>query len=196
MTRLAIFVDGAYLEHLAQFRAIDFGALKERLANGAEVLRCYYFDALPYLPFDAHRSETTKYNRKHRLITAIRYLPRFEVRLGRVKLCGDDGKRQQKQVDCYLTAECVRLASKGYISDAVVLAGDEDFVPPVRIMKEEGVVVHLFHGAGVADELLAEADEHTLITTDFIDSILRHQRLAAANETRLALERGMAEMRK
>ena len=51
MTRTAIFIDGAYLgKTLKKFGEpkVDFQQLSEKMANGADILRTYYYDCSPY----------------------------------------------------------------------------------------------------------------------------------------------------
>ena len=68
----------------------------------------------------------------------------------------------------------VQLTAKQNIHEAVLLAGDSDFIPAVTAAKTEGVVVKLFHGERPHSDLWREADERTQITQGFIDSILLH----------------------
>lgn len=69
--------------------------------------------------------------------------------------------------------DLVLLAAKGQISDAVILAGDSDFLPAIDAAKPEGVVIHLFHGNRPHADLVARCDERTRIDQSFIDSILQ-----------------------
>ena len=66
----------------------------------------------------------------------------------------------------------VQLAARQTIQEAVLLAGDSDFIPAVTAAKAEGVLVRLFHGERPHSDLWQEADERTQITQDFADSII------------------------
>jgi hypothetical protein len=52
MSRIAVFIDGAYLEFVLrhEFGAprIDFELLVKRLSDGRDLLRTYYYDCLPF----------------------------------------------------------------------------------------------------------------------------------------------------
>jgi hypothetical protein len=52
MGRVAVFIDGAYLDYVLRdefARArIDYGRLSEELAGGIDLLRTYYYHCLPY----------------------------------------------------------------------------------------------------------------------------------------------------
>ena len=101
------------------------------------------------------------------------------VRLGTFRGQGHRGvddrgkpRYEQKRVDILLGVDLVQLAAKQNIQEAVMLAGDSDFIPAVIAAKSEGVVIKLFHGERPHSDLWREADERTQITQSFIDSIL------------------------
>ena len=104
-------------------------------------------------------------------------LPRFEVRLGRLQRREDSQGRpfyQQKRVDILLGIDMVQLAAKGHIREAVLLAGDSDFIPAVTAAKSEGVIVSLFHGTGCHRDLMREVDERRRFDQALIDSVARN----------------------
>jgi uncharacterized LabA/DUF88 family protein len=77
----------------------------------------------------------------------------------------------QKQVDILLGVDLVTLAAKNQITDAIILAGDSDFLPAIEMAKREGVAIHLYHGAYPHSDLVAAADERVRIDSAFIDTI-------------------------
>lgn len=98
------------------------------------------------------------------------------MRLGKLAFRGtQDGRPifEQKRVDILLGVDLVQLAAKHQITDAMVLAGDSDFLPAIEIAKQEGVVVHLFHGASPHNELLTRCDERVRIDDEIVDAIRR-----------------------
>ena len=104
-------------------------------------------------------------------------LPRFEVRQGRLEFRGNatDGRPifEQKRVDIMLGVDMVQLAAKGYIQQALLLAGDSDFIPAVAAAKAEGVLVKLFHGRSYHIDLLREVDERVTLDQCFVNSVRR-----------------------
>ena len=52
-------------------------------------------------------------------------------------------KYEQKGIDVLLGTDLTKLSAKQSISTAVLIAGDHDFVAPVKSAKEEGVLVRL-----------------------------------------------------
>ncbi len=50
--------------------------------------------------------------------------------------------------------------------------GDSDFIPAIRAAKNEGVLIHLYHGASAHKSLVELADERTVITSAFLADVL------------------------
>ncbi len=181
MGRIAIFIDAAYLQRTLknEFTSarIDFEKLVKEMAGGREILRSYYYDCEPYQSNPPTTEEKERFGRVQRFHYALDKIPRFQVRLGKLAFRGldENGKSifQQKRVDIQMGVDLVLLAAKHQISDAVILAGDSDFLPAIGAAKPEGVVIHLFHGNRPHADLVAKCDERTIIYQDFIDSILQ-----------------------
>jgi uncharacterized LabA/DUF88 family protein len=181
MSRTAIFIDGAYLQFVLkeEFSSpkIDFHLLAQKVAGGREILRTYYYDCLPYQSPNPTKEENERFGKKQRFFSALEKNPRFQVRQGRLEFRGRDAKGvpifEQKRVDILMGVDLALLAAKHQITDAIVIAGDSDFLPAIEAAKSEGVVIHLFHGKSPHRDLMAVCDERTKIEQPFIDSILR-----------------------
>lgn len=180
MSRCAIFIDGAYLEFLLRDEfgraPIDFSALVTRLTGNRDLLRAYYYDCLPYQSARPTEEERDRFARKQRFHQALSHIPRFEVRLGKLEYRGNQNGHpifEQKRVDILLGVDLVQLAAKHQITEAMIVAGDSDFLPAIEVAKQEGVVVHLYHGARPHNELVMRCDERSRIDADFIEGIRR-----------------------
>ncbi|MBI4462165.1 MAG: NYN domain-containing protein [Acidobacteria bacterium] len=190
MSIVAVFLDGGYIEKLLkldhQQASIDFGKLAQEMAAPDELLRAYYYHCLPYQSNPPTEEEKQRYAARHRFITALKFLPRFEVRLGRLAYrgIGLDGKPifQQKRVDCMLGVDMALLAGKGKITNVALFTGDSDFIPAVEAAKRESVLITLWHGSLTSEEtkpsreLFEIADERIEFTTDHVRKILRPQK--------------------
>ncbi len=177
--RVAIFVDGGYLESVLrdEFRGarIDHGKLSSTMAGDDTILRTYCYDCPPYQSNPPTEEEKTRYANKRRFFTYLERLPRYSVRLGILaKRTSPDGspRFEQKRVDILLGVDLVQLAAKGQIQQAILLAGDSDFIPAVTAAKQEGVIVRLYHGARPHNDLWQEVDERVRIDQPLIDAIL------------------------
>ncbi len=177
--RVAIFIDGAYLDYLLKDEfggvRIDYSALSQHMAGDSDILRTYYYHCPPYQGNPPTQDESERYSTQRRFFNTLDKLPRYSVRLGRLARRLDHRGRpryEQKRVDILLGVDMVQLAAKQNIQEAILLAGDSDFIPAVAAAKSEGVVIKLFHGERPHSDLWQETDERTRITQGFIDSIL------------------------
>jgi uncharacterized LabA/DUF88 family protein len=183
MDRVALFIDGAYFAYglKAEFEEprLDFALLANALAGSKEILRTYYYHCLPYQSDPPTTQEATRFGRMQSFVDQLNRLPRFQIRLGKLALRGirADGERifVQKRVDIMLGVDLVLLSAKGQISNAVLLAGDSDFLPAVEVARNEGVLVHLYHFTKNPPhrELWDACDERTPITQTLIDRVRR-----------------------
>ena len=182
--RVAIFFDGAYLDKvlLHEFGGarIDYHALSQKLKGNSFILRTYYYHCPIFQGDPPTQKERERYSIQRKFFDSINKLPRFAVRLGKLARRGSnpDGTPhyEQKRVDIQLSVDMVQLATKHRIEDAVLLAGDSDFIPAVVAAKSEGVLVRVFHGDRIHYDLSQEADERNRITPDLVNSVLRNPR--------------------
>ena len=185
--RAAIFIDGAYLDFVLKDEfndaRIDYQALSKHLAGDSDILRTYYYHCPPYQGNPPTQEERERYAAQRRFYTALEQIPRYTVRLGRLAYRGTDPsgqpKYEQKRVDILLGVDLVQLAAKQAIQEAILVAGDSDFIPAVVAAKSEGVLIKLFHGSRPHADLHQESDERVQITQTLVDSIRRHPRLAS-----------------
>jgi uncharacterized LabA/DUF88 family protein len=185
----AVFIDGGYLDKVL-YRdhgnaRIDFEKLAKLMSQPDELLRAHYYHCMPYQSNPPTPEESMRYGGRHRFITKLSLLPRFEVRLGRLVCRGIDkttGERifQQKRVDCMIGVDMALLAGKGKITNAAILTGDSDLMPAIESVKREGVLTTLWHGGLSPEnrpsaELYALVDERRQFTTELIQGILLHR---------------------
>jgi uncharacterized LabA/DUF88 family protein len=116
-----------------------------------ELLRVYWYDAA------RDRVPTID----QRVVAQMAWV---KLRLGNLNARG-----QQKGVDANIRADMEALARHRAITDAVLIAGDEDMVPAVEAAQAYGVNVHLWgieppYGTNQAERLVWESD-----TVDVLD---------------------------
>lgn len=179
MSRVAIFIDGAYWSYVLKDEfglvKIDYKALADNMAGGIDILRTYYYHCPPFQSSSPTDEEKERFARAQSFFVALDRLPRYEVRLGRLAHRGLDANGQpifqQKRVDIMLGVDLALLAGKNQITHAILLAGDSDFIPAVVAAKNEGVLVRLYHGKNCHKDLWDCVDERIPITKSFIDAI-------------------------
>ncbi len=176
MERVAIFIDEGYLnkalESLGRPR-LDYGRFIEAIQGDMPLLRTYYYYCMPYQSPTPTPEERNMYQAKLSFVRYLSRLPRFELRQGRLIKRGTE--YVQRRVDIMLASDLVRLSVSGQIKEAVLVAGDSDFVPAIAIAKDAGVLVTLCYAPGAAhDELLDACDELVPITRDLLEDCLRN----------------------
>lgn len=189
MASLAIFLDGGYLDALCKNHfggvRMDYQKLsaeihrrvEEASAGTVEHLRTYYYTCPPYQGNPPTADESRLLAGYQRFVHAVSFIPRFELREGRLQRRGSDQSGrpifQQKRVDLLLGLDIASLSAKQQVMNVALLAGDGDFHPAVRVAKQEGVSFWLLHGpAGTySRELWQEADERVEIDAAFISVV-------------------------
>lgn len=185
MHRVAVFVDGGYLDKELDDKRrgnrIDFGKLMRNIVQQAgsdkEIVRVYYYHCLPYQSSPPTQEQSEKFGGAQGFFRALQRTSRFEVRLGRLAFRGTraDGTPifEQKRVDLMLGLDLMSLAAKHIVDEVFIVAGDSDFVPAVNAVKKEGIVVYLVHGETPHDDLLDEVDERIKITQELVGGCYR-----------------------
>src|SRR5271169_5011475 len=168
LARYAIMVDVGYIYAAAgellfgsasrrEYR-VDTDKLIQTLTRQAdsqlrgELLRVYWYDAA--------RDRVPTIDQRE-----IAQMPWVKLRLGNLNARG-----QQKGVDAQIRAAMEALARHRAITDAILVAGDEDMVPAVEAAQAYGVRIHLWgveppYGTNQAERLVWESD-----TVDVLDS--------------------------
>jgi uncharacterized LabA/DUF88 family protein len=121
-----------------------------------QLLRVYWYDAA--------RDRVPTFDQR-----VIAQMPLVKLRLGNLNARG-----QQKGVDAQIRADMEALARHRAITDAILVAGDEDMVPAVEAAQAFGVRVHLWgveppYGTNQAERLVWESDTVGVLERAFID---------------------------
>jgi len=196
LSRYAIMVDVGYIyasagELLFSATArkeykVDADKLIQALTRHAEdqvrgeLLRVYWYDAA--------RDRVPTFDQR-----VIAQMPWVKLRLGNLNARG-----QQKGVDAQIRADMEALARHRAITDAILVAGDEDMVPAVEAAQAFGVRVHLWgveppYGTNQAERLVWESDTVDVIERSFIEPFFTRQ-LAPEPTAAAAADTGAARV--
>ena len=193
LSRYAIMVDVGYIYAAAgellfsaasrrEYR-VDADKLIQALTRHAdelvrgELLRIYWYDAA--------RDRVPTIDQR-----VIAQMPWVKLRLGNLNARG-----QQKGVDAQIRADMEALARHRAITDAILVAGDEDMVPAVEAAQAFGVRVHLWgieppYGTNQAERLVWESDTVEVLERSFVEPYFTRQPVAepaaTANSSPLA----------
>ncbi len=127
-----------------------------------ELLRVYWYDAA--------RDRVPTIDQR-----VIAQMPWVKLRLGNLNARG-----QQKGVDAQIRADMEALARHRAITDAILVAGDEDMVPAVEAAQAFGVRVHLWgieppYGTNQAERLVWESDTVEVLERSFLEPYFTRQ---------------------
>ncbi len=100
----------------------------------------------------------------HRYQRTLRVIEGVQLRPGQLIEWGD--RRTQKAVDTLLVADMIQAAYKSQCSDMVLVTGDADMIPGVRVAVDAGVRVHL---VGFGWDSISSALRHACDTTTVFD---------------------------
>jgi uncharacterized LabA/DUF88 family protein len=178
LSRYAIMVDVGYIYASAgellfsaasrrEYR-VDADKLIQALTRQAEdqvrgeLLRVYWYDAA--------RDRVPTIDQR-----VIAQMPWVKLRLGNLNARG-----QQKGVDAQIRADMEALARHRAITDAILVAGDEDMVPAVEAAQAYGVRVHLWgveppYGTNQAERLVWESDTVDVLERSFVEPYFTRQ---------------------
>jgi uncharacterized LabA/DUF88 family protein len=181
LSRYAIMIDVGYIYASAgellfsagsrrEYR-VDADKLIQALTRHAddqvrgELLRVYWYDAA--------RDRVPTIDQR-----VIAQMPWVKLRLGNLNARG-----QQKGVDAQIRADMEALARHRAITDAVLVAGDEDMVPAVEAAQAFGVRVHLWgveppYGTNQAERLVWESDTVLVLERSFVEPYFSRQPVA------------------
>jgi uncharacterized LabA/DUF88 family protein len=142
----------------------------DELVRG-ELLRVYWYDAA--------RDRVPTIDQR-----VIAQMPLVKLRLGNLNARG-----QQKGVDAQIRADMEALARHHAITDAVLVAGDEDMVPAVEAAQAYGVRVHLWgieppYGTNQAERLVWESDTVEILDSAFVRPYFTRQPVTVAETAR------------
>jgi uncharacterized LabA/DUF88 family protein len=178
LSRYAIMVDVGYIYAAAGELLFSASSRREyrvdadklihsliRHADGqvpGELLRVYWYDAA--------RDRVPTIDQR-----VIAQMPWVKLRLGNLNARG-----QQKGVDAQIRADMEALARHRAITDAILVAGDEDMVPAVEAAQAFGVRVHLWgveppYGTNQAERLVWESDTVEVLERSFVEPYFTRQ---------------------
>jgi uncharacterized LabA/DUF88 family protein len=171
LARYAVLVDVGYIYAAAgellfgtssrrDFRVDAVGLISSVTKHADEIFRG---ELLRVYWYDAARDRVPTIDQR-----VIAQMAWVKLRLGNLNARG-----QQKGVDANIRADMEALARHRAITDAVLIAGDEDMVPAVEAAQAYGVRVHLWgieppYGTNQAERLVWESDTVDVLEAGFL----------------------------
>ncbi|HUB37634.1 MAG TPA: NYN domain-containing protein [Streptosporangiaceae bacterium] len=178
LSRYAIMVDVGYIYASAGELLFGATARKEYKVDADKLIQaltrhaedCVRGELLRVYWYDAARDRVPTFDQR-----VIAQMPWVKLRLGNLNARG-----QQKGVDAQIRADMEALARHRAITDAILVAGDEDMVPAIEAAQAFGVRVHLWgveppYGTNQAERLVWESDTVDVLERTFIEPFFTRQ---------------------
>ena len=136
--RISIFIDGSNLYYSLKdlgVSKINFQKLVDLLKKDRLLVSVFYYNASLDISIDKK-----KYWEQQKFFDALRIIPGFNVVLARMRKHEREGKFefQVKGDDVYLAIDLVSGAYENLYDIALIVSGDEDFVPAIRKVQKLG----------------------------------------------------------
>lgn len=181
-----VFIDGGYFakvrENLGVYN-VNFAMFSDLLCADSNMQRLFtfYYDCPPFQSNPPTATERIRKANFDRFERSLHFLPRFQVRLGKLSrtdiLCTQCGARivkyKQKRVDNLLTVDLTRAIWKDNINKAILVTGDSDFVPAVDEANRAHILTHVYYlnspNTVIHDELYSACSERTEITRQLLE---------------------------
>lgn len=141
------------------------------------LFRVYYYDCKPFAETVKNSAGTGDYDfsksrfmkTKEAYLNDLRRLDKFAVRLGELSFDGwkpdlhNPSKMKpdfkQKGVDMKVGLDMAMMAMKHIVDKVVLVAGDSDFIAPIKFVRKEGLQVYLYSmGHKVKFQLVEHCD--------------------------------------
>jgi uncharacterized LabA/DUF88 family protein len=178
LTRYAIMVDVGYIYAAAGELLFSAASRREYRVDADKLIQALIRHADLHVPgellrvywYDAARDRVPTIDQR-----VIAQMPWVKLRLGNLNARG-----QQKGVDAQIRADMEALARHRAITDAILVAGDEDMVPAVEAAQAFGVRVHLWgveppYGTNQAERLVWESDTVEVLERSFMEPYFTRQ---------------------
>ncbi|HYK70469.1 MAG TPA: NYN domain-containing protein [Streptosporangiaceae bacterium] len=178
LTRYAIMVDVGYIYAAAGELLFSAASRREYRVDADKLIQAIIRHADLHVPgellrvywYDAARDRVPTIDQR-----VIAQMPWVKLRLGNLNARG-----QQKGVDAQIRADMEALARHRAITDAILVAGDEDMVPAVEAAQAFGVRVHLWgveppYGTNQAERLVWESDTVDVLERLFVEPYFTRQ---------------------
>lgn len=167
MLRMMIFVDGSNLYHESDRYArgvrVDFQRLRDKLADGYDLIRSFYYSSAPS---NATQDQLGFFRKLGYMGFKTRIKPLREA-------IQADGRREwrEKGVDVALATELVANGMRGAFDWATVVSGDQDLCDAIEQVQDSGLRVQVaFYRHALAEELKLRADKFIYLD-DWMDEI-------------------------
>ena len=171
--RVSIFIDGSNLYHSLKnlgIQRIDFQKLINRLIGNRQLVLVFYYNASLDI---AMNLET--YWKQQKFFGELRKLPYFKVVLCKLRKYKKGDKTTAYEVkgdDVHLTVDLISGAYENTFDTAIIVSGDEDFIPALKKVQELGKKVENAYFIASASSALKNSSNASICINHLIKEII------------------------
>lgn len=175
--RVAIFIDGnnfyfglkKLYNELRNPMDFDFEMFCNFLANKREIIEILYYNAALDISEDPE-----KYKSQQKFFNKIQKIPKFRLilcKLFKRKIKGTDKYYYVlKEDDIHMAVDLVKGAFKNNYDVAILVSGDGDFVPAVKVAQEESKIIeNIYFKKSASTNLKMNCDKSFKLTKEILD---------------------------
>ncbi|MBS3100142.1 NYN domain-containing protein [Candidatus Pacearchaeota archaeon] len=178
MKRVILFIDGSNFyyglkwlygedKELSNFNFLKFG---EKLAGKRDLIRVYYYNA----PLD-YKNNQEKYAKQQKFFNKITSTDKVKLILSRLQKRRIKGTNKFYYVVkgdyIHLASDIIRGAYEDMYDEAILVSGDGDFIPAIKIVQEKGKIVeNAYFKLSLSWHLKQECDNSINLTKEILDS--------------------------
>jgi uncharacterized LabA/DUF88 family protein len=132
-------------------KRFDFSRFVETLTKGMDLIKVYFVC-----------SSGTSSSGQQRFFDWLDgqeffYVKQFE------RKSNEFGEQREKQVDVYLATQVVALAYENAYDIAIIVSGDEDYVPAIEIVQQKGKIVTAVSSTALLSDVLRKKADRVLL---------------------------------
>ena len=172
--RISIFIDGSNLYHSLKYLdgiKIDFDKLVKELSRNRILIDVFYYIA----PLDITSNEE-KYWKHQKFLSELEKIPKFKVTLCTLrKYLKENGTLgfEVKGDDVHLANDVLVGAYEDLYDTAILVSGDEDFIPVINTLKRLNKKTENAFFIGTSSKKLRKLCDKSINLKDIIDNIKR-----------------------
>ena len=172
--RIAVFIDGSNLYHSLKnlgINSIDFQKLINLLKGERLLVSVFYYNA----PLDIS-IDSKKYWEQQKFFDALRKIPDFHVilcRLRKHKKVDGNFDFEVKGDDVHLSVDLVSGAYENIYDTALIVSGDEDFVPAIKKAQKLGKKVENIYFSSTSSNYLKKTCDSSLCLDKEVQNLAR-----------------------
>ncbi|MBU4308807.1 MAG: NYN domain-containing protein [Nanoarchaeota archaeon] len=178
MRKVSIFIDGnnfyfglkRIYKDKKKLMNFNFERFCAFLANKREIVKIFYYNAA----MDRTKNPD-KYKTQQKFFSQLKKIPKFNLILCKLLKRKIQGTNQYyyilKEDDIHMAGDLIKGAFKNTYDVAILVSGDGDFVPAVKIAQEEGKIIeNIYFKKSASTNLKRKCDNSFMLKEEILNN--------------------------